>query len=498
MIRQYFRKLSNLDFLLLLFLFSIFLYTTLRAFNLSITHDEAISIIYHAQAGVSDIFQYSGSILANNHLLNTLLIKFSINIFGFSEFAARLPALIGAFFYLIGIFALVKYLFPLGLFFQAIFIIVFSVNPFVLDFLSLARGYSLALAFFIWGLVYWLHWLNEGCEIKKRKLLLYTSLLLSFSVFSNLAFLNLYLAFLAVTLIFVLRAKAMSGLVFFKYLSSVYFYPILPFTLFLFSIYFQPIKRMIEAKELYFGGNTSFLADTIHSLVEFSFYNIEYLHINVSSMIQILSIAIILFFALFSYVVCIKKKRIKDNYLLIILFVLFSWFSVESQFFLFGTKYIIGRAALFFIPLFYLLFAIFIKIYTENSLKYKSFIEFGSIFVCLLLFVHLLFSLNFYSVYSWKYDAKSKNVMSEIQELIKDGYDIKTIGASQEFWPSLNFYKLKYKISDLGLVNRFGPDGQYDAYYVTSRDIPIIKKYKTRLIKNYNLSDTSLFLGMLK
>lgn len=74
-------------------------YIILRAVKIPVTHDEAGTILNYASRSIYSIITYEDPI-PNNHLLNTLLIKFSISVLGLNEFACRLPNLIGGFMYL--------------------------------------------------------------------------------------------------------------------------------------------------------------------------------------------------------------------------------------------------------------------------------------------------------------------------------------------------------------------------------------------------------------
>ncbi|MCX6800323.1 MAG: hypothetical protein NT091_04220, partial [Candidatus Falkowbacteria bacterium] len=123
--------------LIILFLGLIFVYSCLRSCFLSITHDEAITVLYHSQHSFWDIVYYNTPILSNNHLLNTLLVKLSIALFGFNELAVRVPALLGHLLYLTGIYQLIKFVYRKSDVFFGIPIIFLVANPFVLDFFSL-------------------------------------------------------------------------------------------------------------------------------------------------------------------------------------------------------------------------------------------------------------------------------------------------------------------------------------------------------------------------
>lgn len=117
-----------------------------RAATQSITHDEALTYLWFLSGSARELFQFD----ANNHPLLTLLAKLSTHFLGVSEVTFRLPSVLAAALYAAGILLLCRDLFGRGgrsLLAAALA----TLNPFVLDFFSLARGYGLALAFFAWG-----------------------------------------------------------------------------------------------------------------------------------------------------------------------------------------------------------------------------------------------------------------------------------------------------------------------------------------------------------
>ena len=88
---------------------------------------------------------------ANNHVLYTLLAKVSVGLFGPSELTLRLPSLLGGLIYFVGLFVVSRRLFGQGGWFL-LSIALNSLNPFLLDYLSAARGYGIALGFWTWAL----------------------------------------------------------------------------------------------------------------------------------------------------------------------------------------------------------------------------------------------------------------------------------------------------------------------------------------------------------
>jgi len=115
-----------------------------RAATQSVVIDEADSYILFAAHPWKTVFWPS----SGNHVLNTLLTVVSTHFFGVSAFTIRLPALAGAAIYIAAAFSFCvtlaeSVLFELALFTCLVF------NPFVLDYLVAARGYSLAIGFFL-------------------------------------------------------------------------------------------------------------------------------------------------------------------------------------------------------------------------------------------------------------------------------------------------------------------------------------------------------------
>ena len=113
-----------------------------RACVQSITIDEADT--YLVWVARPDPSYWSPA--SNNHVLNSLLMRLFTSLFGLSHLTVRAPALIGAAIYIAASCLLCLRIAPrLRLALPLLVCLVY--NPFVLDYLVAARGYSLALAF---------------------------------------------------------------------------------------------------------------------------------------------------------------------------------------------------------------------------------------------------------------------------------------------------------------------------------------------------------------
>lgn len=118
-----------------LLVYSIILF---RAAHQAVTLDEADGFLNFA-TGNLDMSFYASS---GNHVLHSLLARFSTQAFGVSQFSFRIPAMIGAALYLWAAASITKRIAPTR---QLLGFAILTLNPFVLDYLIASRGYALAL-----------------------------------------------------------------------------------------------------------------------------------------------------------------------------------------------------------------------------------------------------------------------------------------------------------------------------------------------------------------
>jgi hypothetical protein len=124
------------------------LWVLARAWVQSITIDEADTFMGFAHPAGPSHWNPS----ANNHVLNTVLMRLVTTIFGPSAITLRTPALLGAALYIAAAYFLVRLISARRMLQWALFVcLVFS--PFVMDYLVAARGYGLASAFLLWMVV---------------------------------------------------------------------------------------------------------------------------------------------------------------------------------------------------------------------------------------------------------------------------------------------------------------------------------------------------------
>ena len=158
-----------------------------RARTQSITYDEAVNYDAFVVGPMSHAFTGYN---ANNHVLFTILAKLTTGAIGTSELGLRLPSVVAGAVYFVVVFLLCRLLFRRGAIFSMT-AAALALNPFVLDFLSAARGYGVALAFFMVAFhqVAVILVPNSSAAAVSSRRWVVVSLALAASVSSNLAFL---------------------------------------------------------------------------------------------------------------------------------------------------------------------------------------------------------------------------------------------------------------------------------------------------------------------
>jgi hypothetical protein len=180
-----------------------FTYAVLRAARAPITFDEAATQLTYLSSGVFAVFDLRS---ANNHFLYTLLARLTGIFAGSGELGLRLPSLLGYLLYLGFSWAILKRFF--GRFLALAGFLLLNLNPFVLEFFSLGRGYGLALGFEMAAMYSYLVFLDSNRRARDagNRALAASLLLALVSALANLSFLNLLMGLWVFTiLLFLIR-----------------------------------------------------------------------------------------------------------------------------------------------------------------------------------------------------------------------------------------------------------------------------------------------------
>jgi hypothetical protein len=372
-------------------------FTVLRAVWVPIYHDEALSYIHTLYYGWWDILTFHNA-SSNNHLLNSLLIKFTTSVFVPNELSVRLPNILAHLAYLWGTYRLSR-----G---RVDVFLLFNLNPFAVTYFSQARGYGLALGFLALAMA----------EASERKSALKMTVWLALAALSNFTFLYPLIALVGMWIFFERKRwrrdwHAFGVLAVFWLIAA------------------GPIKYLRDNGELYYGGKTGFLADTVNSLIGYSFYKPGlypvFLHLGTLAIVFVGVLTALMVVAFLR-----QPKIFTGTFLLTVL-------GVISHHFLSGVLYPIDRTALFFVPLFT---AGAISAW-EQEVRWPQVRKWGMILAAVFLALHFVRVVDFESAVSTVYDADTKKVVRELERVHAESGKPILLDASHNFGPALDFYR---------------------------------------------------------
>ena len=466
-------------------------YIVTKATVSSFTHDESFSYMHFVHYSFMDIISHVNP-YSNNHLLNSLLMKYSEILFGSSEIALRLPNLIMLAVFFIYLFLLFKEYSQI--LFIGIFILICT-NWHLIDFFGLARGYGLSIGFMTMSLYH----LIQSFNTNKNKHLICFNLCALLAILSNFTMLNFYIAGILVFNFvkflecrFVINEK-------YNLLKSNKINLIL-FGVLLIVLY-EPVRRVIKFNSLDFGGKNGFVSDTISSLINISFGNtwIDSLEMKILQAVFLVLILIPLF--IISRKIILKDddffKNAKSLTIVNLILVVILLETLIQHYF-FNTDYLIGRFSLFLYPLFVLNVAFLLEYLFKGS---NLFLKIGMSIVYLLALlsaVKFYSNINLYSCGEWSYDKETKNVMKQLivdYKSSNSNQDKIKLGVNTLFKPTANFYIETLHINWLLPTEKDSATNNDNYYYIFNSDLQKLnlKNYKvifsspetkSRLIKN--------------
>lgn len=452
-------KLSFSQVFLIILSLVILVYLITRATTLSFTHDESLS--YTIITGDN-----SWKHTANNHLLNTLLMRTTNSLFGNSELALRLPNILAFIVFSIALFKFLKLSrhFILSLFFIALTLF----NPFLLEFFSLARGYGLAISFIMIS-SYFL--IRSGIYTVSFKLLLsdfiFASLFACFATYSNLNAINFLIS---VILIFLIKFWF-----YFKNNSNpkkhyYYFFAVLIFTIVPLVENIKWLLFLNRQNQLYYGANS--LLESFNSF----FYSSFYFNTNNYKLLSYSFLILLLAAFIFAVLVFVKNKKKNNNFYIPTILVLLTFLGIFTEKMLFGAKLPYERTSLFYIPVLSIfLFTLLNYIYTYT--KHKALTLLLGLAIATTLIYNLFIGINFTHTKTWDFDKHNKEVLLQIDKLTKVHNKKYSISPNWLCEPSFNYY-IKNLNLNFKKVDRSPIDTNCDFLY-TLNDSSIIEGFNS-------------------
>jgi hypothetical protein len=453
---------------LLVVLFALWSYVLLRAILLSYTHDEAIT--FSIISGNTEWIK-----TANNHFLNTLFSGISALFLGNAEWALRLPNVLAFGIYAYYGFRLLQ---PLPALYAALGASAIFLNPFILDFFGLSRGYGLALSLQMAGIYY----ITQYAKTAQIKHFYSVAIAGGLMLYANFSFLVPY---------FALMATAMGAYAWHQYkklsgnmaqqgdLAAQWQYfikacdkkDVLKITIasILWSIPAIAFSFLLKAKgELYFGGTQGFFAETVQSLLLTTAYR-PHNSLNIFNNWGIAIGVFYLFICLFLLRYCLYWFR---NYFGVLFLLLnICVLSVLGLYYGLGVLLPIERAAIYFIPLTGLALAYgaytIMQAPTHRAIKLPVYLL--SVELILLLVVNFAVSANIAYTLTWQYDADTRNALNTLQKNYHAQYEqTKQPAKVSVTWylePVVNYYRITRKMDWLAPVTRHEIESDSCDYY---------------------------------
>jgi hypothetical protein len=407
-----------------------------RAATQSVAIDEAFTYNAFVAGPLSDLLnQYD----ANHHILNSLLCKLSIGLLGLSELTLRLPSLLGGLLYFIASFLLCRRLFGEGWLLSFSFALM-TMSPGLLDYLSAARGYGMALAFLLLAIWQMLHYEQGSRRLE------WAALCLALSVAANIsfAFPGVPLAlFFAAVLAFENRANEAID----RFL--------VPGVVVAFSVLVLPL---IHATRGNFYAGVPSLGVSLESVWGiFLFHDLDGLMVRrIYGAVIPMGRWVILLVLAAGIAACARRKPFRelppiDRVLLLATMALAgSIMLLLAGHRFFGILYPIRRTGIYWIPLFTLICLTLAAKGARSKWRAAPCLAAGG--ACLLQFVSQL-SVHHYA--EWPYDFDTKRAVRRIiADHLQHPRAEVTVVASWTVEQTLNFYRQRYRLHWMKPVQR--------------------------------------------
>ncbi len=400
-----------------------FLYVAIRAARVPIVHDEAVSYLYFVGRSFGTILSIHTVEPVNNHVLNSLLARLAVLTFGPSEWALRLPNVLA-----FGVFLACGAAFFRRFSSAASSLcgfLLFSANPFALEFFALSRGYGLALALLSAALLQFVR-AEERPDLALRRLLV-GGLYAFLAVLANLAFLLPVLALLVVS-----AARNRKEL-------RRWAPPLAVAPLLVAAVLGPRIVALRRAGQFYVGGSKGFFADTVGSLVRVTAEASGggFFAIAAAGGVAAALLALCLVGALVpSGAGGRRVGQIAGSTL-----VLAAAGSV-AQHAMVGTPYLEDRTAMFFLPLLALSAAGGLDALAAapgRALRIAG--HALAVTLAGIAAFSSIRSANFDHTTIWRYDADVRRVLDDLTGLHEKGLERVRLGGDRVFGPALSFYR---------------------------------------------------------
>lgn len=441
-----------------------------KAVYASFTHDESFTTLHFFPQPELDILFYRHpykSVITNNHIFNTFMMKLSESIFGLSEWALRLPNILALVLYLVFASRWAVLLKSSGIQIAA-FLLLLS-NPYLIDFFGLARGYGLAAGCMLAALYY----VYAFAKYNRLSQLRLFHLLGILSVMSNFALLNFYLA--ALFCLYALPVLQAGTFTLWKPESWKKHGLNAVALAVLAALLYAPFRVILENQTVSFGGKQGFFADTILSLVYRFLYEADLPSFWQRILGYLIILSVLMPAGLIVHQVWRRTDFFFKQYPALFISNTVCWLialmTIVQHHWL-GQDYLRDRFAVFLYPLF-ALNLIFSCGWLMDRPRAKN-IGIAILLTAAGIFLlHTLSRLNTSFYLNWKYDQDTKSAMTVIQELDPGRPEAPQIkmGVYHMLEPTMNLYRRWWGMHFLLPLDREPPRADDDVILMLENEL---------------------------
>jgi hypothetical protein len=481
-VRQVFR-IATMALLGLIFLTNIY-----RASTQSITHDEGVTYENFVAAPWNIVFN---SYDANHHVLHTIFCKIFVDLLGVSPLTLRLASLLSGLLYLYVVFRICERLFG-DSWYLLLSALLLSLNPYLLDFESAARGYGMAVAFLFLGLWEMLEWLQKP----ETKRLIRAGLALGLSIGANLV-LAPPAAGLALMFLIAVRSQRRS----FKPTVTITKkgtkketpnpFPTLGQTLVRFAAPMLGIAALIVLSPLsnssgqqFYVGAASLRAGA-ESIVRNSLQPAPAWLITTLALVVlpavILAAALLAWRAASRWIASTLTER---AILLTGGSMLIAFVAVLAGHILFDVPYPEGRTGIYWIPLLAFTGLALAKLWHRATIYLAI-----PMAACIAMYL-AQFRVSYYA--DWPYDRDDRTIANLIAERKPTASRKAIVEGSWQLEPSINFYRISDHLDWLQEVERATPKPGADFYLLLAQDSHFVNDLKLKVVFQGKQSGTIL------
>jgi hypothetical protein len=471
-------------FATLVFGVSLVIFVFFKAVHLSFTHDESFSYLNYCHESFLQIISFSNW-FTNNHVLNSLLMKYSEKLFGNSEIALRLPNILSLIIYLMYGFLIFRDKSPA--LFISIFILLCT-NSTLNDLFGLARGYGLSCGFLVMSLFHAISFFRTQKNIH----IVMFHLAGMLAILSHFVLLIFYIcSFITIFSITVIKIKLIERQKYFFF--KINSWHLISF-LFVVIILYEPVRRFITYSELDNGGKSGFFIDTVTGLINIIFMKAfsqwVLIVINV-----IFTLIILVPFTIIAGKIFQRDRVFFNDYtgLIILNFIIVAIsLIIILQHKILDNDYPVGRFSIFLYPLFIIHLGFLFDFFL--SFGYRNLIKVMVMFIAVSSAINFLKNNNLQSAEEWSYDTKTKAMINELNDYVHAGKfenEQVRLGIEWLFEPTVNFYRITKGYDWLLPADRNGFSKADDYCYIFKDDLASLNSEYV-VIRQYNETNTVL------